>query len=165
MTCLIGNVLDGPGMEVSVTSHTFMLGTFFVYTLAYCMPIFKKISPLKRLRKSYKLLIVVTLLKCLKWKVCNFFLDVSGDIFSWKLAYKEPRYIQKCPQHRSMWLHSWPVQNFADQASHCSALLIGCVVTFMQPCVNENVYFQWCYRRNNICLIIKLRFSEEYVSI
>ena len=51
MTCLIGKVLDGPGMK----SHTSMLGTFFVYTLALCMPIFKKKSPLKRLGKSYKL--------------------------------------------------------------------------------------------------------------
>ena len=74
MTCLIGEVLDGPGTQ----SHTSMLGTFFVYTLALCMPIFKKKSPLKRLGKNCKLFIVVTLL-----------------------------------------------QNFADQASHCNALLIG----------------------------------------
>ena len=59
MTCLKAEVLDGPGMK----SHTFMLGTFFVYTLALCMPIFKKKSPLKRLGKSYKLFIVVTLLQ------------------------------------------------------------------------------------------------------
>ena len=32
MTCLIGEVLNGPGMK----SHTSMLGTFFVYTLALC---------------------------------------------------------------------------------------------------------------------------------
>ena len=56
MTCLKGEGLDGPGMK----SHTSMLGTFFVYTLALCMPIFKKKSPLKRLGKSYKLFIVVT---------------------------------------------------------------------------------------------------------
>ena len=68
MTCWIGEALDGPGMK----SHTSMLRTFFVYTLALCMPIFKKKSPLKPLGKSYKLFIVVTL-----------------------LAYKEPRYIQK----------------------------------------------------------------------
>ena len=36
-------------------SHTSMLGTFFVYTLALCMPIFKKKSRLKRLGKSSKL--------------------------------------------------------------------------------------------------------------
>ena len=57
MTCWIGEVLDEPGMK----SHTSMLGTFFVYNLALCMPIFKKKSPLKRLGKSYKLFIVVTL--------------------------------------------------------------------------------------------------------
>ena len=33
----------------------FYVGDFFVYTLALCMPIFKKKSPLKRLGKSYKL--------------------------------------------------------------------------------------------------------------
>ena len=42
MTCLKGEGLDGPGMK----SHTSMLRTFFVYTLALSMPIFKKkISP------------------------------------------------------------------------------------------------------------------------
>ena len=47
MTCLKDEGLDGPGMK----SHTYMLGTFFVYsTLALSMPIFKKKSPLKRLR-------------------------------------------------------------------------------------------------------------------
>ena len=118
--CLIGEVLDRPGKK----SHTSMLETFFVYTLALCMPSFKKKYPLKRLEKSYKLFVVVTLQQ---WKVCNFLPDVSGLIFSWKLAYKEPSYIvyKKRPQRRSMWLHPWPVQNFANQASHCSALLIG----------------------------------------
>ena len=58
MTCLKGEGLDGPGMK----SHTSMLRTFFVYTLALSMPIFKKKSPLKRLGKSSKLFIVVTLL-------------------------------------------------------------------------------------------------------
>ena len=38
MTCLIERILDGAGMK----SHASMLGTFFVYTLALCMPIFKK---------------------------------------------------------------------------------------------------------------------------
>ena len=51
MTCQIGEVLDEPGIK----SHTSMLGTFFVYTLALCMPIFKKKSRLKRLGKSSKL--------------------------------------------------------------------------------------------------------------
>ena len=51
MTCLLDEGLDGPGMK----SHTSMLGTFFVYTLALCMPIFKKKSHLKRLGKSSKL--------------------------------------------------------------------------------------------------------------
>ena len=55
MTCLKGEGLDGLGMN----SHTSMLRTFFVYTLALSMPIFKKKSPLKRLRKSSKLFIVV----------------------------------------------------------------------------------------------------------
>ena len=41
MTCLIDRVLDGTGMK----SHSSMLGKFFVYTLAICMPIFKKKSP------------------------------------------------------------------------------------------------------------------------
>ena len=31
------------------------------------------------------------------------------------------------PQHRSMKLHPCPTQNSAFQASHCSALLMGCV--------------------------------------
>ena len=51
MTCLIGEAVNGPRMK----SHTSMLGTFFVYTLALCMPIFKKKSRLKRLGKSSKL--------------------------------------------------------------------------------------------------------------
>ena len=59
MTCLKGEGLAGPEMK----SHTYMLRTFFVYTLALSMPIFKKKSPLKRLGKSSKLFIVVTLLQ------------------------------------------------------------------------------------------------------
>ena len=59
MTCKIGEVLDESGMK----SHTSMLGPFFVYTLGLCMPIFKKKSRLKRLGKSSKLFIVVTLLQ------------------------------------------------------------------------------------------------------
>ena len=35
-------------------SHTSMFGTFFVYTLALCMPIFKKKSSLKRLGKKFQ---------------------------------------------------------------------------------------------------------------
>ena len=68
MACLIGEAVDGPGMK----SHTSMLGKFFVYTLTLCMPIFKKKSPLKRLGKSYKLFIVVTLLQTFQWR---FFLE------------------------------------------------------------------------------------------
>ena len=56
MTCLKGRILDGAGMK----SHASMLGTFFVYTLALCMPIFKKKSSLKRLGKSSNISIVVT---------------------------------------------------------------------------------------------------------
>ena len=44
----------------------FYVGDVFVYTLAICMPIFKKKSPLKRLGKSSKLFIVVTLLNTMK---------------------------------------------------------------------------------------------------
>ena len=51
MTCKIDKILDGAGMK----SHASMLGTFFVYTLALCMPIFKKKYSLKRLEKSSKL--------------------------------------------------------------------------------------------------------------
>ena len=58
-------------------SHTSMLGTFFVYTLALCMPVFKKKSHLKRLGKSYKLFIEVTLQQ---WKVWNIFPEISAKI-------------------------------------------------------------------------------------
>ena len=69
MTCLIGEVLDEPGMK----SNASFLGTFFVYTLEVPMPIFKKKSPLKCQGKSYKLFNVVMLLQ---WKDCNFFPDI-----------------------------------------------------------------------------------------
>ena len=51
MTCLMGRSLSG----ALINLHTSMLGTFFVYTLALCMLIFKKKSRLKRLGKSSKL--------------------------------------------------------------------------------------------------------------
>ena len=56
MTCLVVRVLSGAGMK----SHTSMLGTSFVYTLALSMPIFKKKPLRKFLEKSSKLFIVVT---------------------------------------------------------------------------------------------------------
>ena len=112
-------------------SYTSLLGTFFVYTLALCMPIFKKKSSLKRLGKSCKLFIVVTLLQ---WKVCNFFPDVSGEIFSWKLAFKEPRYIRKTHQ---TW--KYMTSSLACPDLHLLSKSLKCfiyrVVTFMQPCV------------------------------
>ena len=66
MTCLIDRVLSEAGMKLHTFLH--MLGTFFVYTLALSMPIFKKKSLLRRfLEKSSKLFIVVTLLYILMY--------------------------------------------------------------------------------------------------
>ena len=118
MTCLIARVLG----EARMKSHTSMLRTFFVYSLALCMLIFKKKSSRRFMEKTPQLFIVVTLLQ---WKVWQFFPEISAKIFSWKSAYIVPRNIQKCPQHKSMWLH--PAQNFGFQASYCSTLLIGCL--------------------------------------
>ena len=53
---LVFRGLSGTGMKL----HSSMLGTFFVYTLALSMPIFKKKSSLKRLGESSKLFIVIT---------------------------------------------------------------------------------------------------------
>ena len=54
MTTMIDSVLGGAG----VRSNSSMFGTFFVYTLALCMPIFKKKSSRIFLVESFKLLIV-----------------------------------------------------------------------------------------------------------
>ena len=40
MTCLVGSVLSGAGMKL----HSSILGSFFVYTMALSMSIFKKKS-------------------------------------------------------------------------------------------------------------------------
>ena len=93
MICLIDRILNGARMK----SHASLLGTFFVYTLALCMLIFKKKYSLKRLRTSYKknfLFYVV--------KFGTFSKTFHGIFFSWKLAYIVPWCIQKHPQQRSM---------------------------------------------------------------
>ena len=56
MTCLVDRVLSGAGMKL----HTSMLGTFFVYTLALSMPLFKKKSTQRFMEKMTKLFIVVS---------------------------------------------------------------------------------------------------------
>ena len=52
---------------------------------------------------------------------------LTGEIFRWKLAYLEPRVLQKNPQIRSIWPLPCSSHNSVYQGSHCSALLIGCV--------------------------------------
>ena len=56
MNCLIDRSLSGALIKL----HTSMLGTFFVYTLAQSIPIFKKKSSQIFLGESCKLCIVVT---------------------------------------------------------------------------------------------------------
>ena len=100
----------------------------------------------------------------LQWKVWNISPDVSGEIFSWKLAYKEPRYIQKrspTSQHRSMWLHSWLVQNFADLASHCSTLLY----IYAAVCLSKNLVKWRCTGRLNLSLIDYCVYREPRLRI
>ena len=106
MTCLIDRILDRAGMK----SHASMLGTFFVYTLALCMPIFKKKSTLNRLGKRKS--------SFPQTFQGSFFLKIGIQI-------AKAGIYKKRPQHRSMRLHSCSVQNSVYQASHCSALLIG----------------------------------------
>ena len=67
MTTLIGWVLGGAG----VRSHTSMLDTFCVYTLALSMPISKKKSLQRFLEKTPKLFIVVTCLAQLDFWYCT----------------------------------------------------------------------------------------------
>ena len=115
MTCLIGEVLDGPVMK----SHTSMLEMFFVYTLALCTPIFKKKSPLKRLGKSSKLFIVVTFQG-------RFFLE------NWHI--RAIRYIRK-----TSLTQKYVTSSLARPDLRLSSKSLQCftyrVVTFMQPCV------------------------------
>ena len=58
MTCLMGRSLSGALIKL----HTSMLGTFFVYTLAQNMPIFKKKSSFRFLGKSFNFFILVKLI-------------------------------------------------------------------------------------------------------
>ena len=135
MTCLLDEGLDGPGIK----SHTSLLGTFFVYTLGPRIPIFKKKSSLKRLGKSSKISIVVTLLQ---WKFWNFFPDVSGKIFSWKLVYVVPRCIQKTsPTEKYVTLFlARPDLRLVSKSLKC---FTNRVVKFMYPCVYWTKYFAW----------------------
>ena len=93
-----------------------MLGTFFVYTLALSMPIFKKKSRLKRLGKSSKLWGLHK-----KSFLCN---TQSLELF--------PRNLRKDFFLKIGILHPCPAQNSVYHASHCSSstLIIGCVNLF-----------------------------------
>ena len=134
MTCLLDEGLDGPGMK----SHTSLLGTFFLYALGPRMPIFKKKSSLKRLGKSSKLFIVVTLLNTYNEKFGAFSQTFQARFFLENWHTQSQGIYKKGPQHRSMRLHSWLVQNFADLASHSSTLLIR----WLHYCTRVYVYTQ-----------------------
>ena len=128
MTCLLDEVLDGPGTK----SHTSLLGTFFVYTLGPRILIFKKKFSLKRLGKSSKISIVVTLQQ---WKFWNFFPDVSGKIFSWKLEYVVPRCIQKTSPTEK-YVTSFLARPELRLVSKSLKCFTNRVVKFMKPCVH-----------------------------
>ena len=124
MTCLIGEAVDGPGMK----SHTSMLGTFFVYTLGLSMPIFKKKSLRRFLGKSSKLWVLhKNDFLCNTQSLELFPRNLREDFFL-KIGILSPKVYTKIrPQHRSMKLHPCLAQRSVFQASHWSALLIGCV--------------------------------------
>ena len=93
MTCLMDRSLSGALIKL----HTSMLGTFFVYTLAQSMPIFKKKSSRIFLGESSKLCIVVT-------SECGFFCPVFQIIFISGLANECPPWKRKMKnEQRGTW--------------------------------------------------------------
>ena len=129
MTCLKGEVLDGPGMK----SHTFLLRTFFVYTLGLRMPIFKINSSLKRMGKMFSLFNVTAM------KSLELFPRRFREYFFLKINIQRAKvYTKNVPNNG---LHSCSVQYSVYQASHCSALLtmlpVSCFYPVKPNCITE----------------------------
>ena len=124
MACLIVKALSRARMKL----HTSMLGMFFVYTLGLSMPIFKKKSSQRFLGKVPNFVYYIKMIFYVIHKFWNFSQKSPRRFF---LENRHSTWFQgvykKRPQHRSMKLHPCPAQNTAFQASHCSALLLGCL--------------------------------------
>ena len=85
---------------------------------------------------------MVWIVTLLQWKVCNFFPDVSGEIFSWKLAYKEPRCIQKTSPTKKYVTSSLacPELRRSSKSLECFTYRVG---KLMAGCVSRRFFFKW----------------------
>ena len=120
MPCWIDEVLDGAGMK----SLTFYAGDVFCIYLGSLYADFQeKIFPETSGKKFQTFHCSnVTTMKSFELSPRRF-----REVFFLKIGIQRAKvYTKNVPNIEvRMWLHPWPVQNFAFHASHCSALLIG----------------------------------------